>query len=451
MANLTLLARRRPYAAAPFEGEWDEEAFPIVAPDGAGMEAPEPTTQMTPPLSFPTMAPPRHPSLVRLENLDREIETASQPRKVGLGRNILATILGGLTALPFGGAAGRAVRQGITGESARRRNLADLYQRRSMLGEEMSAEEKVAKGEAERRHLEAQTREAQARAGLYGAQADAARMPVSPVAKKIDEFTDPEGNRVLVMQRPDGSTYNSVAGKVQQNKPSELSGTAKELAGLLGRTPTLKEMLDYERQLSEARRDPDAGTRGQFVTLTDEQGRVIGAWNPKTRKVEPVPEELAGARRGGLSETALQQRTMLQNMLEDTATITGYRKEGKLSDWDLGPIAGRATALGHAVAFGDEPTIESYRIVDNLSDQLLRARSGAQINEQEYQRLRNLVPNKTDKPDVFDVKLKSFRNELQRTIARRTGQKSVNEQGGAQQQQPAKAAPAKGAMPPGWK
>jgi hypothetical protein len=53
-------------------------------------------------------------------------------------------------------------------------------------------------------------------------------------------------------------------------------------------------------------------------------------------------------------------------------------------------------------------------MTDDAGDQLLRARSGAQINDQEYQRLRNLVPNPRGTVSKFFSDLRLFRNEMTR-------------------------------------
>jgi hypothetical protein len=52
---------------------------------------------------------------------------------------------------------------------------------------------------------------------------------------------------------------------------------------------------------------------------------------------------------------------------------------------------------------------------------LLRARSGAQINEQEYARLSKLVPSVTDPLPTFQAKLKDFRREAQSILSGSTG------------------------------
>ncbi len=93
----------------------------------------------------------------------------------------------------------------------------------------------------------------------------------------------------------------------------------------------------------------------------------------------------------------------------------------------LGPIKGTDAAfefrrkLGGYVnsPLGEQETVFREALKD-VGDQLLRARSGAQINETEYKRLRSMLPQATDEPQVFDAGLKRFKNEMGSMIARKT-------------------------------
>ena len=64
----------------------------------------------------------------------------------------------------------------------------------------------------------------------------------------------------------------------------------------------------------------------------------------------------------------------------------------------------------------DTQEVQFRRITNDLSDRLLRARSGAQINEQEYKRLLKIVPEPTLSPDAFKARLNSFRDDLDNVI-----------------------------------
>lgn len=61
--------------------------------------------------------------------------------------------------------------------------------------------------------------------------------------------------------------------------------------------------------------------------------------------------------------------------------------------------------------------IQFSRIVNDLSDRLLRARSGAQINEQEFKRLEKIVPTLGLSEVAFKARAKDFARELDNIIA----------------------------------
>lgn len=108
-------------------------------------------------------------------------------------------------------------------------------------------------------------------------------------------------------------------------------------------------------------------------------------------------------------------------MIDDILTLENLANSNKDS---IGPLQGRWQAFKRAtVGTGDAEINELFRISDNLADQLLRARSGAQINESEYRRLRPLVPNPRGPEDKFFSDLAGFASELKRTqLARFPGQ-----------------------------
>ncbi len=61
--------------------------------------------------------------------------------------------------------------------------------------------------------------------------------------------------------------------------------------------------------------------------------------------------------------------------------------------------------------------VQFNRIVNDLSDRLLRARSGAQINEQEFKRLTKIVPTLGLSEVAFKARQKDFERELNNIIA----------------------------------
>ncbi len=142
------------------------------------------------------------------------------------------------------------------------------------------------------------------------------------------------------------------------------------------------------------------------------------AWNPKAGKTVVAPG-IGVARKARLSASAIKEETILSVMLEDIERLQELSAKHPEA---IGPIQGRLGAV-RAKTVGNPPEVtELRRLAFNLSDQLLRARSGAQINEQEYARLARLVPQPSDPEIDFATKLKSFQDEIQRTLAKRTGQ-----------------------------
>lgn len=135
----------------------------------------------------------------------------------------------------------------------------------------------------------------------------------------------------------------------------------------------------------------------------------------------------------------------LSVMIDDTFTLQNLATSNKDA---IGPLQGRWQAIKRAtIGTGNAEVNELFRISDNLADQLLRARSGAQINEGEYARLRTLVPNPRGPEDKFFSDLAGFVSELKRTqLARFPGQAQQPAGGGQAPPRPG-AAPGGNAQP----
>ncbi len=96
----------------------------------------------------------------------------------------------------------------------------------------------------------------------------------------------------------------------------------------------------------------------------------------------------------------------------------------------IGEIFGISTTFGNK-----ESQLVKFRLKD-MADRLLRLRSGAQINEREFQRLTGLLPTFEDISDVEDVnfevintKLNTFLNEFENTRQRLLQGQSFDENG----------------------
>lgn len=162
--------------------------------------------------------------------------------------------------------------------------------------------------------------------------------------------------------------------------------------------------------------------QGSIIAQTSrqraEQG-VLGRGTPEALQSQTAQEAAKAA--GRPVEGAIQtQMSALETLL--TNTIPNIEKNLKSSY--LGPVKGtdigfearrRFGSIAGAPLASGETTFR--QALKDAGDQLLRARSGAQINEQEYARLAGLLPKATDEPAVFTEGLQRFKQEMQ-TILR---------------------------------
>ena len=87
----------------------------------------------------------------------------------------------------------------------------------------------------------------------------------------------------------------------------------------------------------------------------------------------------------------------------------------------VGPVAGRIGAIEEKyTGTASDDQVRFYAYVRDVKDALLRARSGAQINEQEYKRLVNFLPDETSPEQTFKSRVKRFDEALDTIIASKT-------------------------------
>ena len=87
-----------------------------------------------------------------------------------------------------------------------------------------------------------------------------------------------------------------------------------------------------------------------------------------------------------------------------------------------GRVQGLAGAAKELTGVGvKEKEVMFRQVVKDISDTLLRLRSGAQINEQEYNRMLKLVPQANLPDDVFKGRLKSLETSIDNAIKIRRG------------------------------
>jgi len=186
-------------------------------------------------------------------------------------------------------------------------------------------------------------------------------------------------------------------------------------------------------QISQQPRPTPSGGPSQSLPLqaAREKARIA-------REERPLDATMAG------QISALQ--TMLQTTLPNIRSNFNIEFLGPVRGTDITFEARRqiGSVVGSPVS-GQETTFRTA--LRDAGDQLLRARSGAQINEQEYQRLRAILPKATDEPQVFMAALDRFENELKAMLEQK--RRIVAEpRGAAGARQSGTALPP---PPPGWR
>ena len=108
---------------------------------------------------------------------------------------------------------------------------------------------------------------------------------------------------------------------------------------------------------------------------------------------------------------AVSDLGVLQDMTDDVTDMfdPGY----------VGQFEGRWGAVKEWTGNAGQREVVFRRVVADMKDQLLRARSGAAITQQEYERLATMVPNITDNEETFKGKLLGFRRAMDQSKQRK--------------------------------
>ena len=171
----------------------------------------------------------------------------------------------------------------------------------------------------------------------------------------------------------------------------------------------------------------DKKDKKSYDLFTDEDGNL-----QYLVKGSEIPEGWTKTKSGGgvtinLPKAApASERESLNRLFEFDSQLD--RIEGLFKPEYVGRIQGPIGAGKELTGLGVKPgEVEFRQIVNDISDTLLRLRSGAQINEQEYKRLRRLVPTMNLPDDVFLDKLKSLKIAIGNSI--RIRKSSMGESG----------------------
>ena len=188
--------------------------------------------------------------------------------------------------------------------------------------------------------------------------------------------------------------------------------------------PNLSQRLEdilHENGINPATATPaDIGKARKMAF--DEEMKLAAA--RETMKTQPLP--------AGEAATDADLRTA-DNLLG--SVDTGFKPSY------AGPIAGRLGALRNLTGIGASREEATHRAqLAEVSNALLRAQSGMAVTPQEYERIKQELPQTTDPPVVFKAKLAAARKLIQDKLAARAAE--FNQRGFRGSPPPPASAPA---------
>ncbi|HYE19706.1 MAG TPA: hypothetical protein VEA69_14745 [Tepidisphaeraceae bacterium] len=208
------------------------------------------------------------------------------------------------------------------------------------------------------------------------------------------------------------------------------------------------EIVNTVRALEEAQARGDKATAGVLLARLDklkqyslpEGANLVGGGTGQTQaqgppKTQPLP--------AGEAATNADLRTA-DNLLGeiDRGLQPGY----------IGPVAGRLGALRNVTGIGATSAESTHRArLAEVSNALLRAQSGMAVTPQEYERIKQELPQPTDPPVVFKAKLAAARKLIQDKLANRAAEFDQRGFRGGVPAAPAAPAPAAPQLPAGTK
>lgn len=181
-----------------------------------------------------------------------------------------------------------------------------------------------------------------------------------------------------------------------------------------GDTETYKRLIRVKKEMGQADDRPQPQATILIQTI-DENGQPVQRLVPRTPGTSFAPAPTAG------QQSAMAEQQAGLDLIGDIERI--YRPEY------VGPLVGRATKAQMAIPGTpdvSEDVAMFYSSVANLRNEIIRLISGAAVSASEETRMRDQLPDVTDKPSVFRAKLaqtKRNREQLLQRMQQRSGQK----------------------------
>lgn len=205
----------------------------------------------------------------------------------------------------------------------------------------------------------------------------------------------------------------------EEAEEPKVSQDVADFQAIVGRKPKdASELGEFLKDIG--RWKPPTGDKPTYEVFADSEGNQFYVEKgttipPGARKVSPsaVTINMPKAAPSGERES-LNKLFEFRQKLDRIAT----EFEGGF----VGRLEGPVGALKELTGLGVKEKESAFRqVVKDIADTLLRLRSGAQINEQEYRRLTKLVPTLNLPDKVFLARLKSLTTAIDSAIKTRRG------------------------------
>lgn len=263
-------------------------------------------------------------------------------------------------------------------------------------------------------------------------------VPIAEMFRKqdTDEFAPIPGTTALFQKKSGKVKETGIEGKPEKgvNVPAwaDAMGLAKmgakyhtnqgqkEFADYLATPQGQQEAISFQSEYAKRNTVPGVTylQTSEGIVPMPNKGPNVPPLGKPTGFGKPLPAA-AAEKLGGLEA--------LKNNIASVKELYGWGTPAKKAGW-VGPVAGRIGAIEEKyTGTASDEQVRFYAYVRDMKDALLRARSGAQINEQEYKRLVAFLPDETSPSSTFEARLQRFDDELTNIITTKT--KALSEGG----------------------